>query len=111
MRLQITGHTKERFNKNLINFLNMTTMICHTGYIPEQIDIDRAETNGNWWWRNGNEKKFYILGGSNNIWIAILEETETCMVVEFSFRYDSGREKEFAISKVLLAFLDYVEEV
>lgn len=111
MKLKITGHNKERFEENLLNFLNMATLICHKGYIPTQYDIDNADRLGNWWSLDKEQNKYYILGGSNNIWLAILEETETSKTVEFSFRYDSKREKEFSISNVLLAFLDYVELV
>lgn len=111
MKLKITGHNKERFNENLTDFLNMATMICHKGYIPEPRDIELAETHGNWWWLDKREGTYYILGGSNNIWCNIKSQDELSITVSFNFRYDSKREKEIAISNVLVAFLDFVEVV
>jgi len=107
MILKITGRDRETYLENLTKFLNLATLICLRGNIPEPYDIENAESFGNWWFRE--PKRFQILGSSNNNWLNIIEEFETHIVVEFQFRYDKDFNKERTTTELMLCWFDFVE--
>jgi hypothetical protein len=109
MKLKIFASNKERFESNLIRFLNLSTLICLGGSIPSQYDIENAENLGRWWIKEEDNNRFQLLGISNNDWVNIHEEGENFIIVEFNFRYDKGSYKKVAISNLMLAFFDFIE--
>jgi len=114
MKLKISGSSKERFEQNLTNFLNVATMICLRGHIPTQYDIDNAEKLGGWHYHEkiGGVNRFQLLGAANNDWLNVIQEGgEYFVIVEFSFRYDSDSKKKESITNLMFAFFDFVELV
>ena len=53
-------------------------MICFSGYIPTQYDIDNADRLGRWWYREdmGGSDRFQLLGMANNDWLNVKDEGE-----------------------------------
>jgi hypothetical protein len=110
MNIKITGRNKELFQENLKNILNVATVVAGTGTIPDEYDIENAETRGRYFVRE--KKKFTILGSSNNNWAHILEEGENYIIIDFLTRYEKPNcEKVNSLSNLILTWFDDCTEL
>jgi hypothetical protein len=110
--IKINFSTKEQRNERLEEVLNLITLICHKGYIPNDLNIEEKDIRGQWWIVDDRDsKKFNIIGASNNNWATIRRETSNMVILDYVTRYDIEFEKEKAVKQLLAAFFDYVEIV
>jgi hypothetical protein len=112
MDLKITGVTKERFEKNLKDILNVSAFVCLQGYIPDEQEIEEPIRSGKWWFRESEPNRFQLVPTTNNYWANIIDEGNDFIVIRFNIRYDRDNKKSESLSNLISSwFSDNVEIV
>lgn len=83
----------------LVNILNICSLVAHAGVLPNQRSIENPEHHSGYWYRDGD--KFQL--GGNNYWAFVQEECEEFIVIELRYRYDTRNVMEH-LTQMLGAF-------
>ena len=109
--IKISAKTPEKFEKLLSDILNMACVMCMTGDIPTQRDMENPQQTGRYWFLEESGERYQLFPVTNNYWMGIRERTDTSAVIQFRVRYDHERQKAKALTNSVLAFFpDNTEE-
>ncbi len=111
--LKVSDQTTELLNDSLKRDLNIACVVAAGGEIPDEYDMQTAETRGQYWYRNTqySNNRFDLFGVANNWWAYVIEESPTHVVLQFSYRYDIGSRRSELLTQLIAAQLSYCCEL
>lgn len=109
MLFKIKGKTPQQVQAHLEGVLNVAALLLRDGVMPTH-----AETTGPdpaYWWHKESERRYVILGVSNDNWIDICEVGEGYIIANYSARYDSKGRKQTTFVQAIAVFfgVDVIE--
>jgi hypothetical protein len=105
MLLKIKGRNQERFRQTLESVMNIACVVARKGVIPNQFDIDNAETHGLYWHEDIANNVFDLCANTHKAFVQ--QRGENFIVIRFQFLYDTmGLPKAKSLSNLILAIFD-----
>lgn len=115
MKIKIYGKDRQQFIAYLHKVMNIACVASAGGILPTDKDVENPGEGGRYWMRDdeGGASRFILIPASNDYFANIYEESDTHIVVKFSYRYDRiGNMFSEALSRLILArFPDNIEVI